>query len=101
MRSGERFDSYVNDYAARIQRDGKAPLVAKTFAPMRAADEQGVKRRVDLGLASEGTVVKSGNAGVKLSIAKTPATACALTRAPSASPRWGWTRSTVRSSPTG
>ena len=70
LRPGERFDSYVNDYAARIQRDGKAPLVAKTFAPMRAADAQGVKRRVDLGLVSEGTVVKSRNAGVKLSIAK-------------------------------
>lgn len=70
LRSGEHFDSYVNDFVARVKRDGQAPLLAKTFVPMRAEDQAGVKRRVSLELASRGRVIAPANPLVDVAIAK-------------------------------
>lgn len=66
----EHFDSYVNDFSARIERDGKPALLAQTFVPMRDLDAAGVLRRVDLRLQSQATVITSANPLVDLTIAK-------------------------------
>lgn len=59
---GERVRRFVNDYWAEVTRDGASGTgLLRSFVPMRAKDESGEKRPVDLDLVDRGASFEPAN----------------------------------------
>ena len=61
LEDGEKVEEYVNDYTARIDRKNGAGLMAASTLPLRARDERGKLRRVDLDLERDGSAFVPDN----------------------------------------
>jgi hypothetical protein len=71
LRAGERVRRFVGDYWAEIGKDGRRGSgLIRSFVPMRAKDESGKKRPVDLGLVERAGYFEPANSIAPVRFAK-------------------------------
>ncbi len=61
LEPGDKVDTYLNDYSARIDAAKGPNLVAMSTFPLRATDDTGTLRRVDLALQAQGNAFVADN----------------------------------------